>query len=216
MWGIGQDKLSDKKIFIILKYWLKIVNTDENKFIKCIYQAMLTDIDINDRKTNWALLVNKLLSNLGFYEVWLQQNVGDVDIFLIRAKQRLKDNFVQKWNEELNQSSRAIFYRSIANFEFSAYLDIITFRKFRFALAKLRTSSHRLEVEMGRWARPERIAFENRKCKHCQILEDEFHFILECPLYSNIRTLYVKRYEGCPKCSWTTWITLCKHAEKVY
>ena len=42
---------------------------------------MLTDIDINDRKTNWALLVKKLLSNLGFYEVWLQQNVGDVDIF---------------------------------------------------------------------------------------------------------------------------------------
>ena len=103
-------------------------------------------------------------------------------------------DFVQKWNEELNQSSRAIFYRSIANFEFSAYLDIITVRKFRFALAKLRTSSHSLEVEMGRWARPERIAVENRKCKHCQILEDEFHFILECPLYSNIRTLYVKRY----------------------
>ena len=47
---------------------------------------------------------------------------------------------------------------------------------------------------MGRWARPERIAFENRKCKHCQILDDEFHFILECPLYSNIRTLYAKRY----------------------
>ena len=191
---LGRINFQTRRFFIILKYWLKIVNTDENKFIKCIYQTMLTDIDINDRKTNWALLVKKLLSNLGFYEVWLQQNVGDVNIFLILAKQRLKDNFVQKWNEELNQSSRAIFYRSIANFEFSAYLDIITVRKFRFALAKLRTSSHRLEVEMGRWARPERIAFENRKCKHCQILEDEYHFILECPLYSNIRTLYVKRY----------------------
>ena len=23
-------------------------------------------------------------------------------------------------------------------------------------------------------------------------------------------------YEGCPKSSWTTWITLCKHAEKAY
>ena len=56
---------------------------------------MLSDIDINDRKTNWALLVKKSLSNLGFYEVWLQQNVGDVDIFLILAKQRFKDNFVQ-------------------------------------------------------------------------------------------------------------------------
>ena len=59
---------------------------------------MLTDIEIhvNDRQTNWTLLVKKLLSNLGFYEVWLQQNVGDVDIFLILAKQRLKDSFVQK------------------------------------------------------------------------------------------------------------------------
>ena len=76
---------------------------------------MLTDIEIhvNDRKTNWALLVKKLLSNLGFYEVWLQQNVGDVYIFLILAKQRLKDNFVQKWNQELNQSSRAIFHRTL-------------------------------------------------------------------------------------------------------
>ena len=43
--------------------------------------------------------MKKLLSNLGFYEVWLQQNVCDVDIFLILAKQRLKDNFVQKWHE---------------------------------------------------------------------------------------------------------------------
>ena len=71
---------------------------------------------------------------------------------------------------------------------------MITVRKFRYALAKLRMSAHRLEVEMGRLARPERIAFENRKCKHSQILEDPFHFILECPLYSNIRTLYVKIY----------------------
>ena len=71
---------------------------------------------------------------------------------------------------------------------------MVTVRKFRYALAKLHTSSHRLEVEMDRWAKPERIAFENRKCKHCQILEDESHFILECPVYSNIRTLYVKRY----------------------
>ena len=66
---LGRINFQTRRFFIILKYWLKIVNTDENKFIKCIYQTMLTDIDINDRKTNWALLVKKLLSNLGFYEV---------------------------------------------------------------------------------------------------------------------------------------------------
>ena len=180
----GRINFQTGRFFIILKYWLKIVNTEENKFIKCIYQPMLADIDNNNRKNNWVLLVKKLLANLGFYEVWLQQSVGDNGIFL----SLVKDNFVQKWNDELNQSSRAIFYRSIANFEFSSYLDMITVKKFRLVLAKLRTSSHRLEIEMGRWARPERTALENRKFKHCQTLEDEYHFILICPLYSNIRT----------------------------
>ena len=124
----------------------------------------------------------------------MQQNVGDIDIFLTLAKQRLRDNFIQKWNEELNQSSRAIFYKSILNFEFNPYLDLITVRKFRVALSKLRTSSHRLEIKMGRWTRPVRTPIEDRKSKHCHTLEDEYHFILECPFYSNIRTLYIKRY----------------------
>ena len=134
----GGINFQTRRFFIILKYWSKIVNTEENKFIKCVYQTMLADIDKNNRKTKWALL--------GFYEVWLQQSVGDDGIFLSLVKRRLKDNFVQKWNKELKQSSRAIFYRSIANFEFSPYLDMITIEKFRLALAKLRTSSHRLEV----------------------------------------------------------------------
>ena len=35
--GNLEEQISNKKIFIILKYWSKIVNTEENKFIKCIY-----------------------------------------------------------------------------------------------------------------------------------------------------------------------------------
>ena len=62
---------------------------------------MLADIDNNNRKTNWALLVKKLLANLGFYEVWLQQSVGDDGIFLSLVKQRLKDNFVQNGMKNL-------------------------------------------------------------------------------------------------------------------
>ena len=77
---------------------------------------MLADIEENDRKINWALLVKRLLSNLGFYEVWLQQNVGDVKVFLSVVKERLQDIFFQNWNAELNEASRAFFYRQIASF----------------------------------------------------------------------------------------------------
>ena len=46
-----------------------------------IYNQMLSDMERNVRKINWAILVKNLLAELGFYEVWLQQNVGDQDFF---------------------------------------------------------------------------------------------------------------------------------------
>ena len=91
---------------------------------------MLSDIVQNHRITNWALLVRNLLADLGFYEVWLQQNVGNPVNFLSLVKQRLHDNFLQKCNTEINVSTRAIFYKNISNFGFQSYLDIVTIKKF--------------------------------------------------------------------------------------
>ena len=74
------------------------------------------------------------------------------------------------------------------------YLDTITIQKYRIALTKLRVSSHRLEIEVGRWHKPQPIPVNERKCKLCAKLEDEFHFILECPLYKQLRSTYIKPY----------------------
>ena len=47
---------------------------------------------------------------------------------------------------------------------------------------------------MGRWAKPNKIPLENRKCRSCDVLEDEFHFILQCSRYQDLREIYIKRY----------------------
>jgi len=39
-----------------------------------------------------------------------------------------------------------------------------------------------------------KIPSENRKCQYCNVLEDEFHFIFECPRYNNIRYIYFQDY----------------------
>ena len=155
---------------------------------------MKNAFDDDNSTINWAALVRKLLCEMGFYEVWLQQGVGDVNIFLSAFRQRVYDQFQQPWHNEIQNSSRAIFYRTISEFCFQDYLEVVTIKKFRNALSKLRMSSHRLEVETGRWARPNAIPFAERLCKICNKLEDEFHFILECPVYSDLRKLYVSRY----------------------
>ena len=66
--------------------------------IKHVYKQRLSDLEHNDRKIMWAILVKRLLSELGFHEVWLQQNVGDHRIFYTIFKQCSMDNFIQLWS----------------------------------------------------------------------------------------------------------------------
>ena len=112
------------------------------------------------------------------------------------VKQRLRGNFLQNWASELDMSSRAFFNKHFAHFHMHDYLEIVTVKKFRTALARLRVSSHRLEVEMGRWVRVNRKNYSERKCKLCEKLEDEYHIIFECPIYKELRTLYSKVLQG--------------------
>ena len=79
------------------------------------------------------------------------------------------------------------------------YLDNITNTRFRIALSRFRLSSLKLEIERGRYHNIDR---ENRICKFCNFkaIENEYHFLLVCPLYRDIRKQYLTSYY----CSWTT------------
>ena len=151
---LGRMNYYTHRLYNIIKYWLKIINCNDNKYIKYVYKFMLNDIHRNPNIKNWANMVKNTLSNLGFYNVWLAQGVGNINNFLHILKDRLKDCFVQNWHHRLTESSRATLYREIAIFQFQPYLEIVNVKKFRTTLSKLRTSSHRLEIEVGRWARP--------------------------------------------------------------
>ena len=87
--------------------------------------------------------------------------LGDRAIFLYLVKQCLTDNFIQHWNSRLIDHTQALFYRNFS-FGYKTYLDFVSVGKLPFALSRLRLSSHRLEVETGRWARPNAISFERR------------------------------------------------------
>ena len=92
----------------IVKFWLKIIHADQRKYIKCIYNMMLTDIELRPNKQNWASMVKNLLSRLGFLEVWNAQGVGNINNFLYIFKTRVRDIYIytrlafQTW--KLNKS----------------------------------------------------------------------------------------------------------------
>lgn len=191
---VGRFPLQTYRIVSVIRYWLKIVSLDNRKLSKIIYDIMLQDLDNNPRIKNWASNVQYILQKFGFNHVWLNQVVENNNLFLRIFKQRVKDNFIQNWQSQINDSTRAQTYTLFAEFAFQTYLDKISVVKYRYAFTWLRTSSHRLEIETGRWTKPNSIPRSERKCQHCNILEDEFHFLLECPLYHDFKINYIKRY----------------------
>ena len=87
---LGRIDYQSRRYNIIIKYWLKIFNDEEMKYIKQIYNNMLNDLTLQPSKQNWASCVKDLLGRLGFLKVWEAQGVGKVNAFMNIFKQRLK------------------------------------------------------------------------------------------------------------------------------
>ena len=65
--------------------------------------------------------------------------------------------------------------------EFEPYLNLP--RHIRIQLARLRSSSHSLRIETGRYSLPKPTPLEERLCPSCIEIEDETHFLITCRLW---------------------------------
>ena len=104
------------------------------------------------------------------------------DQFKQICNERLKNCFITSWLHDLHSCNTSIIrtYRSYKlNFGMECYLKQVNNSKFRVALSKLRTSSHSLEIERGRYTRP-KLNVDQRLCMSCNVVEDEEHFVLHC------------------------------------
>ena len=80
------------------------------------------------------------------------------------------------------------------SFELEHYLSVLP-KKFRIVLSQLRLSAHHLRIETGRYAH-NRVDRALRLCTLCDRsdIEDEYHFVLICPVYSQIRQKYIRPF----------------------
>lgn len=74
------------------------------------------------------------------------------------------------------------------SFEQERHISMVNNYKFRNAITPLWTSSHGLEIERGRHTKP-KTPRHLRICKFCinHLVEDEYHFLIICPLYNELR-----------------------------
>ena len=204
---LGRRPLRVQYNFRCVKYWLTIVQDKSKRLRNSLYYVLKNLDDVG--KQTWASEIKGLLYRNGFGHVWVNQGVGDVEHFLALYKQRLVDISTQEWHSDITENRKLdtyILYKSELSFE--TYLSIDIMPKHRISLSRFRCVNHNLAIEKMRSTHSR----EDRICKFCYtnfgsyVVEDDFHFVLLCPLYNHIRSHYIQKYFSHP--SPATFISL--------
>ena len=179
---LGVYPLHVERKYRIIKFWLKILNSSTDSYMKKIYLDLLMfNVDFPGKVT-WVSLLKKMLFEYGFGDVWMWQYVGNDRLFLSQFRQRLYDVYKQEWRIQISETSQHRLYMHIKqDFCFESYLSIVN-KELRIHISKLRLSSHLFLVERGRWVN-RRLNIEDRLCALCNVREDEYHCMVECPRF---------------------------------
>ena len=105
----------------------------------------------------------------------------------------LKDVFIQTWSQQCRDCTKACnYFLYKTTFGTEHYLDNLP-KSQRTFLTKIRTSNHKLPIEKGTY---NNIPREQRICNLCTLgcVDDEFHFLLECPFFSDLRKVHIPKY----------------------
>ena len=81
----------------------------------------------------------------------------------------------------------------VSNIDLQFYLQKNIPAMFQKCITKIRLSSHNLFIETGRYTG---IVRNERKCIifNLNVLENEFHFVLQCTKYNDLHKKYIKKY----------------------
>ena len=115
-------------------------------------------------------------------------------VFYPLVKSTLKDLFLQKWANDVEQSKKCFYYRHFyARPTFQKYLKILPESAW-IPILKFKTSNHKLPIEIYSW----KVTFKDRNKRFCTMcntgdIGDEYHYLLVCPLFQEARIKFIPK-----------------------
>lgn len=192
---LGEFPLSLTVACRMVRFWANLLSSRKDKITYLVYSCLLTCFNGGNYESAWLLEIKRILDSTGLSYIWLNQNVTNFSPVWIGeiTKQRLKDQFIQKWTEDINTSPKCINYRVFKDtFLFEKYLVDLPPR-LSIPLCKFRLLNHKLPIETGRFIGTPRA---ERYCELCNknSIGDEYHLLLQCPTVIEIRNRYIPTY----------------------
>lgn len=185
----------------MLKYWIKVISGPRDRLRYIMYTFLKEMMMANQRVIgckNWASEILNILTEVGQVGVWYSEDIGmDARDFISMSKSTMIDLYIQDWWRELQTKEKMVNYVLFkTNFGHELYLSHVASVKCRMALTRLRLSSHKLNIELGRYH--PRVPRHRRYCTQCNgarlDIEDEYHFVLICEKYRQLRVSLIPAY----------------------
>jgi hypothetical protein len=168
-----------------LMYKNKLNNMEDKRLPKIASKSSRNHLRL---KRGWHKDAQSCLIHWGVIEETILQNKDTI-------KNIIKSKFKEKmWcDKELEEKSKLRYYKDVINpnLEDQNYLFALTSVKKKISIAKIRTNSHELHSEIGCWSNP-KTPWDEGIGHLCDTekVEDENHFILDCPTYAQIRSQF--------------------------
>ena len=173
-----------------LSFWHRSSQMKDDTLVKkALNYCMANDHD----QQEWLSTIKSIMGKLNLNRYFENPSEISTNSFKQICTDKLEKRFQQEWQILLNNQTGTLrFYKTVKQeFEKEKYLDNITCYQLRKIVTKFRCSDHRLEIQRGRQGRV-RIDPENRICQICrENVENETHFLAECPLYITLRSKYL-------------------------
>jgi hypothetical protein len=194
----GRDRVFINCAVRCIKYWIKLVNMPEDSLLKGCYNLQYRQCI--DGKTNWLSKIKEMLFQYGYGWIWEAQSIPETFNLVNEFRQRIKDCELQCWATDVKSLPKLRTYclfKETREEEFYLSSEISIPHRLKSQLARFRTGNHCLEIEVGRHSK---VSPENRVCKFCKennnvdIVENEYHVLLECFMYSEIRNFYLSKH----------------------
>lgn len=186
---LGRYPLLVKSLVQTIKYKWSIFNNINNQ---SLLSEAVSEMS-NSEGDNWLSRVNKIESLLG---ISVNTNVKSAQGVGKYVKQKIKSCFDLFWKDEISDKkvdengidhNKLRFYATLKNsFTREPYIDSALSRTQRAWITRLRSSSSRLGIELGRY---KNIPISSRVCPYCSTgeIDDEKHLLMFCPVFSTKR-----------------------------
>ena len=170
----------ERRIKNIVTYWNRLIKMDNNRLTKHV----INDEYSMQNDNTWCADIKEIFAWLDLVDVFSDKTMCDLNDVIVKISTKSQN----QWRNNVQQKPKLRTYMLFKDeLRTEEYIKQHLNKRKRSLLAQTRLGILPLHIETGRY---NNTPFDNRKCTICNtdVLEDEFHFIMSCPNYINLRT----------------------------